>query len=103
MSKRILLLRGINIGPAQPRRDAEAARGTDRRRNEGRARLTSRAATSCSRAESRRDELARETERAIADEFGFDVDVVVRTRDELAEVVKLNPLGDVADNPSSIR
>ena len=27
------------------------------------------------------------------------MDVVVRTRDELAEVVERNPLGDVADNP----
>ena len=27
------------------------------------------------------------------------VDVVVRTRDELAQVVKRNPLGDVAKNP----
>ena len=34
----------------------------------------------------------------IAGRFGFDVDVVVRTRDELAAVVAANPLVDVADN-----
>jgi uncharacterized protein (DUF1697 family) len=45
------------------------------------------------------DELERETERLISAEFGFDVDVVARTRDELAEVVERNPLGDVATNP----
>ena len=31
--------------------------------------------------------------------FGFDVPVVVRTRDELAKVVKHNPLADVATEP----
>jgi uncharacterized protein (DUF1697 family) len=35
----------------------------------------------------------------IRDAVGFDVDVVVRTRDELADVVERNPLGDVAENP----
>lgn len=45
------------------------------------------------------DELERESERLIALEFGFDVDVVARTRDEFAEVVERNPLGDVATNP----
>ncbi|MBV9471358.1 MAG: DUF1697 domain-containing protein [Solirubrobacterales bacterium] len=44
-------------------------------------------------------QLARESERLIAERFGFEVDVVVRTRDELAEVVRLNPLGEVAVNP----
>lgn len=40
-----------------------------------------------------------EVERLIADRFGFDVDVIVRTADELAEVVERNPLRDVAENP----
>jgi uncharacterized protein (DUF1697 family) len=35
----------------------------------------------------------------IASEFGFEVDVIVRTRDEIAEVVRRNPLGTVASNP----
>jgi uncharacterized protein (DUF1697 family) len=43
--------------------------------------------------------VARRIEKLIAEKFGFDVPVVVRTRDELASVVELNPLGDVADNP----
>jgi uncharacterized protein (DUF1697 family) len=45
------------------------------------------------------ESMARELERVIAERFGFDVDVVVRTRDELAAVVALDPLGDVATNP----
>jgi uncharacterized protein (DUF1697 family) len=45
------------------------------------------------------EKLARRCEALIASEFGLDIAVIVRTRDELAEVVKLNPLKEVADNP----
>jgi uncharacterized protein (DUF1697 family) len=44
--------------------------------------------------------LAQQIEREIAKRFGLDVGVVVRTRAELAAVVKRDPLGDVASNPS---
>jgi uncharacterized protein (DUF1697 family) len=40
-----------------------------------------------------------ECERLISEAFGLDVDVVVRTRHELAEVVARNPLADVATEP----
>lgn len=52
--------------------------------------LSSRAAT---------DRVARECERRIAAAFGLEIAVVVRTRDELARVVRRNPLGDVAVDP----
>jgi uncharacterized protein (DUF1697 family) len=42
------------------------------------------------------DELAGELEREIAGRFGAQTPVVVRTREELAAVVALDPLGDVA-------
>ena len=45
------------------------------------------------------EHLERECERLIRDAFGLDIAVVVRTRDELAGVVALNPLGEVAENP----
>ena len=45
------------------------------------------------------DALGREIERLITDRFGLEIDVVVRSRDELAAVVELNPLGAVAVNP----
>jgi uncharacterized protein (DUF1697 family) len=35
----------------------------------------------------------------ISDSFGFEVPVIVRSRAQLAAVVKANPLGDIADNP----
>ncbi|MBV9805345.1 MAG: DUF1697 domain-containing protein [Solirubrobacterales bacterium] len=40
-----------------------------------------------------------QAERLIAERFGFDVDVIVRTAEELAEVVERNPLADVASDP----
>jgi uncharacterized protein (DUF1697 family) len=40
-----------------------------------------------------------DAERLIADRFGLDIKVVVRTRAELAAVVQRNPLGKVAKNP----
>lgn len=45
------------------------------------------------------EELARRCGALIEAEFGLDIAVIVRTRDELARVVSLNPLKDVADNP----
>ena len=42
----------------------------------------------------------RELERALAAELGLETEVFVRTRDELADVVRRDPLGDVAGNPS---
>ena len=41
----------------------------------------------------------RELRALIAERFGFDVPVVVRSRAQLATVVRRDPLGDVADNP----
>jgi uncharacterized protein (DUF1697 family) len=41
----------------------------------------------------------RKCKRLIADAFGLDIAVVVRTRAQLATVVQRDPLGDVADNP----
>jgi uncharacterized protein (DUF1697 family) len=43
--------------------------------------------------------VAKACEALIAAELGLDIAVVVRTRDELAEVVRQDPLGKVATNP----
>ena len=45
------------------------------------------------------EQLARECQHQLAQELGLDISVVARTRDELADVVARNPLGDVAVNP----
>ena len=92
------MLRGINLGPARRvpmagLRALFAEAGYDDVRTyvqSGNVVLGSDAAPA---------ELEREAAALISERFGFDVPVVARTRRELAAVVKLNPLGDVVDNP----
>ena len=96
--RQIVLLRGINIGPnnriAMPAlRELLAGAGFEEVRTyvqSGNVVLATRR---------RPDAVARACEELIAAELGLDIPVVVRTRDELAQVVRRNPLGDVADNP----
>jgi uncharacterized protein (DUF1697 family) len=45
------------------------------------------------------EQVAAKLERELAAEFGFDVPVIVRSRDQLAAVVELNPLGKLATDP----
>lgn len=45
------------------------------------------------------DDVARECERLIADRLGLAIDVVARTRPQLAKVVERDPLGQLATNP----
>jgi uncharacterized protein (DUF1697 family) len=94
----IVLLRGINIGPhnriAMPElRELLTSAGL----RDVRTYVQSGNVLVSSDAEP--DELARECEQQIASRFGLEIAVLVRTRDELAEVVALNPLGSVAVNP----
>ena len=44
-------------------------------------------------------QVARTCERVIKQEFGLEIPVVVRTRAQLARIVKRNPLGKAATNP----
>ena len=98
MPIQIVLLRGINLGPsnrvAMPAlRELLSGAGMRDVRTyvqSGNVVLDSDASD---------DELARECEALIATEFGLDIPVVVRTRDELAKVVARDPLGDVATDP----
>jgi uncharacterized protein (DUF1697 family) len=47
----------------------------------------------------KRDGVARTCERVIAESFKLEIPVVVRTRADLARIVKRNPLGEVATDP----
>jgi uncharacterized protein (DUF1697 family) len=97
-SSLILLLRGINIGPrkrvAMPElRELLSSAGFDDVRTyvqSGNVVLSSSGLAS---------DVAAEAARLIAERFGFEVDVIARTGDELAEVVARNPLADVAVDP----
>jgi len=96
--RQIVLLRGINLGPRNrvpmPELREQLARAgfedIQTYVQSGNIVLESEASP---------DDLATQINRLIKQAFGLDIAVVVRTRDELAEVVKRNPLGDVADNP----
>jgi uncharacterized protein (DUF1697 family) len=44
--------------------------------------------------------VAARLEKQFAAEFGFEIDVIVRTRDELADIIAANPVGDVATDPA---
>ena len=98
MAARVVLLRGINVGPnkriAMPAlREALTGAGFEDVRTyvqSGNIVLSS--GDSAKQLGARCEELIKNT-------FGHEVEVVVRTRAELAEVIKRNPLGDVADDP----
>jgi uncharacterized protein (DUF1697 family) len=94
----IVLLRGINIGSrnrvSMPKlRELLSSNGFD----DVRTYLSS--GNVVLRTKAKPDRLARRCEQLIESAFGVDIAVVVRTRNELAAVVRRNPLGDVAANP----
>ena len=93
-----MLLRGINLGPHK-RVPMPALRKLlgDAGFGEVRTYVQSGNVVLCTEAPPA--ELAAQCERLIADHFGFEVAVVTRTRDELAEIGKRDPFGEVADDP----
>jgi uncharacterized protein (DUF1697 family) len=97
-SSLILLLRGINIGPhkrvAMP--ELRALLG-DAGFEDVRTYVQS--GNVVLRGDGSASEVAARVEGLIAERFGFPVDVIGRTADELAEVVARNPLADVAVDP----
>jgi uncharacterized protein (DUF1697 family) len=95
----IAFLRGINVGghrkiSMSELRDALTAAGYGDVRTllqSGNVVLTSRLSPA---------KLERALEQVLADRFGSDARVLVRTRDELADVIARDPLAGIADNPS---
>jgi uncharacterized protein (DUF1697 family) len=99
MARQIVLLRGINVG--RNRRVSMAALRellTDLGFEEVRSHLQSGNVVLTSSTPAKR--LESELERHLAAKLGLDIKVLVRTRAQLADVIKRNPLGKVADNPS---
>ena len=100
MARQIALLRGINVGGhkkvpmARLRELMEALGFRDVRTyvQSGNVVFTGPDAPA--------DAVAQQLEQEIAATFGFDVSVVVRSRDELADVVAADPLRDVATDPA---
>ena len=98
MARQVVLLRGINLGSrnrvsmAKLRQVLEDAGFEEVQTylQSGNVVLSSRKAA---------DTVRRECERLISKQLGLEVDVVVRSRAQLAAVVKRNPLGKVATEP----
>jgi uncharacterized protein (DUF1697 family) len=99
VTQQIAFLRGVNLGPSRRvdmgelRRVLSSAGHEDIRTHlqSGNVVLTSPVPA---------DRLQRDLERQIAGGLGLDVQVIVRTRDEMADVIARDPLGDVAHNPA---
>jgi uncharacterized protein (DUF1697 family) len=100
MTRHIALLRGINVGghkkvPMADLRAALADAGFEDVKTyvqSGNVALTAKERSPA--------KVGRKVEQAIEDAFGFDVAVVVRSREEIAALVEDDPLGDVATNPT---
>ncbi|HYO52970.1 DUF1697 domain-containing protein [Archangium sp.] len=100
MGRYVALLRGINVGGnkkvpmAQLRELMEGLgyTGVATLLQSGNAVFTSK--------EKNPARVVKQLEAAIAEKFGFEVAVVLRTRDELAAVIKANPLPGAEDTPS---
>ncbi|PTL79604.1 DUF1697 domain-containing protein [Vitiosangium sp. GDMCC 1.1324] len=100
MTRYIALLRGINVGGkkkvpmAQLRELMEGLGYTDV------ATLLQSGNAVFSSKEKSPAKVIRQLETAIAKEFGFEVAIILRTRDELAAAIQANPLPGAEDAPS---
>ena len=99
MSRQVAFLRGINLGakrrvPMQGLREALEQAGYEEVRTllqSGNVVLASSAAPAA---------LERDLAMTLGETFGFEIAVVVRTRDELADVIACDPFAGVADDPA---
>jgi uncharacterized protein (DUF1697 family) len=96
--RQIVLLRGINLG-ARNRVSMPELREQLAEAGFGDARTYLQSGNIVLSSKDRPAKLAKRFHTLIAEGFGLDIEVIVRTRDELNAVVRRNPLKDVADNP----
>ncbi|MHB8234580.1 MAG: DUF1697 domain-containing protein [Solirubrobacteraceae bacterium] len=96
--KQIVLLRGINVG-GRNRVPMAALREALEQAGLGPARTYLQSGNVVVDSSASPAALARDCERLIAERFELDIAVVVRTRAQLAKVVRDEPFGKTADNP----
>jgi uncharacterized protein (DUF1697 family) len=99
MARQIALLRGINVGGHRKVPMARLRELMDELGYEDVATYVQSGNVVFTGPDRPAADVERDLEKQLEATFGFDVSVVVRTRDELAAVVAANPLGDVADEP----
>jgi uncharacterized protein (DUF1697 family) len=93
MTRIVVLLRGINLGATRRVSMPELRNALAEAGYEDVSTLLQSGNVVLSSAK-QPETVARAVEKLIADRFGFDVDVIVRTGEELAQVVAADPLGD---------
>jgi uncharacterized protein (DUF1697 family) len=98
MARHVILLRGINLG-SRNRVSMAEFRGVLEEAGFEDVRTYLQSGNAVVSSAKKADEAARAAKRAIAKTLGLDLEVVVRTRAQLAAVVKRNPLARVATNP----
>jgi uncharacterized protein (DUF1697 family) len=100
MERQIALLRGINVGRTKRMEMARLREMMGELGYEDVRTYVQSGNVVFSAPDRRPTEVERHLTEGIAATFGFDVPILVRTRDEIADVVAANPLGDLATNPS---
>lgn len=98
MASQIVLLRGVNLGPNNRIAMPELRSVLSRAGFEG-ARTYVQSGNVVLSSDLSEGALAAACERQIAESFGLQLPVIVRSRDHLAEVVDRNPLADIAEDP----
>ena len=98
MARHVVLLRGINIG-SRNRVSMPKLREVLEGAGFGDVKTYLQSGNVVLSTPKKADAVRRECERLIERELGLDIDVVVRSRAELAKVVERDPLGKVAKNP----
>jgi uncharacterized protein (DUF1697 family) len=99
--RHIALLRGINVGGHKKVPMADLRGALEEAGFEDVKTYVQSGNVALSAAERSPAKVGRAVEQAIEDAFGFDVAVVVRTRDEIAALVADDPLGEVATIPKN--
>jgi uncharacterized protein (DUF1697 family) len=98
MPRLVALLRGVNLGPRNRVKMAELRELVEELGHED-VRTLLQSGNVVFTSDAAPDAVARELSEAIADRLGVRSDVIVRTRDELADVVARDPFGDEASDP----
>jgi uncharacterized protein (DUF1697 family) len=100
MARYIALLRGINVGGNKKVPMAQLRQLLNGLGHEEVATLLQSGNAVFTSQKKNPAQLAKQIESAIAAKFGFEVSVVMRTRDELAAAIERNPLPGAAEAPS---
>lgn len=98
MARHVVLLRGINIGPSNRIAMAELRAALEETGFED-VKTYLQSGNVVLGSTAKPESVGRMIEQLVAERFGLEIPMVVRTRTEIAKVVERNPLGEVATNP----